>query len=654
MREDGQGTHATTARPAIASQLHRVLEEIPAAAYTCDAEGRITYYNRRASNVWGRQPTLNDPVDRYCGAFRLFTADGAPLAHDRCLMALALRDQLALDEQEIIVERPDGSRITVLANVNLLRDESGVVTGAVNILVDINDRKRAEEGISEARQFFHSSIDALSSHIAILDEHAIVLAVNDAWRRFADANQYAGHNYGIGASYITACEPTSSGYLDGASVAAGLDDVLKGRRNLFELEYPCHSPNEDRWFVLRMTRFKPPGPVRVVVAHENITSRKKADEALRDADRRKDEFLATLAHELRNPLAPISNSLQILRLTKDDAAAVEQARSVMERQLKQMVRLVDDLLDVSRINQGKLELRLERVDLASLMRHAVETSRPVIDAGGHEIMILLPPEPVFVDADVIRLGQVFANLLNNAAKYSERGGRIRMTAERRGVEVVVCVADSGVGIPIDMLPKIFDLFMQVDRSLEKSQGGLGIGLTLVRRLVEMHGGSVEAHSEGLGRGSEFVVRLPTALATVSEVEPPSGQAAALQPPTRRRILVADDNVDSATSLTMLLEIMGNEVRTAYNGMEALDVAAAFRPDLILLDIGMPDLNGYEACRRIRDQPWGKATVLIALTGWGQDEDKRLSQEAGFNHHMVKPVDLAHIEKLLAELSPMSV
>ena len=654
MREDGQGTHATTARPEIASQLHRVLQEIPAAAYTCDAEGLITYFNRRASNVWGRQPTLNDPVDRYCGSFKLFTADGSPLAHDRCWMALALRDQHAIDEEEIIVERPDGSRITVLAHVNLLRDESGGMIGAVNILVDITDRKRAAERISEARHFFHSSFDALSSNIAILDEHAIILAVNDAWRRFADANQYAGHNYGIGASYITVCDPNSSGFLDGASVAAGLDDVLKGRKNLFELEYPCHSPNEDRWFVLRMTRFKPPGPVRVVASHENITSRKKADEALRDADRRKDEFLATLAHELRNPLAPISNSLQIMHLAKDDAAAVERARIVMERQLKQMVRLVDDLLDVSRINQGKLELRLERIDLASLMRHAVESSRPVIDAGGHEILIMVPPEPVFVDADVIRLGQVFANLLNNAAKYSERGGRIRMSAESRGDEVVVCVADSGVGIPIDMLPNIFDIFMQVDRSLEKSQGGLGIGLTLVRRLVEMHGGSVEAHSEGLGRGSEFVVSLPTASAAVSAVEPPSGQAAPLQPPARRRILVADDNVDSATSLTMILEIMGNEVRTAYNGMEALDVAAAFRPDLILLDIGMPDLNGYEACRRIREEPWGKATVLIALTGWGQDEDKRLSQEAGFNHHMVKPVDLAHLEKLLAELSPMTV
>ena len=654
MREERQGTPALTARPESTSQLHRVLEEIPAAAYACDAEGLITYFNRRASSVWGRQPTLNDPVDRYCGAFRLFTADGSPLAHDRCWSALALRDRHSIDEQEIIVERPDGSHITVLAHANLLRDQSGGVIGAVSILVDISDRKRDEEGMAEARQFFHSSIDALSSHIAILDEHAVILAVNDAWRRFADANQYAGHNYGIGASYITGYEPNSGGCLDGAKVAAGLDDVLKGRENLFELEYPCHSPNEDRWFVLRMTRFKPPGPVRVVVSHENITSRKKADEALRDADRRKDEFLATLAHELRNPLAPIRNGLQIMRLAKDDAAAVEQARSVMERQLTQMIRLVDDLLDASRINQGKLELRLERVDLASLMRHAVETSRLVIDAGDHEIIMHVPPEPVFVDADVVRLGQVFANLLNNAAKYSERGGRIRMSAERRGVEVVITVADSGVGIPLDMLPKIFDIFMQVDRSLEKSQGGLGIGLTLVRRLVEMHGGSVEACSEGHGRGSEFVVRLLAASASVDEVETPSARPVPIQPPTRHRILVADDNVDSAATLTMLLEIMGNEVRTSYDGMEALAVAEAFRPDLILLDIGMPKLNGYEACRRIREQPWGKATVLIALTGWGQDEDKRLSREAGFDHHIVKPADLSDLEKLLAGLSPMVV
>ena len=334
--------------------------------------------------------------------------------------------------------------------------------------------------------------------------------------------------------------------------------------------------------------------------------------------------------------------------------AREQTRTMMERQLGQMVHLVDDLLDVSRISQGKLELRKQRIELATVLNTAVETARPLIEAGGHELTIVAPPQPVSLDADLTRLGQVFSNLLNNAAKYSERGGRIRLAAERQGNDVVVSVKDTGVGIPPEMLPKIFDMFTQVDRSLEKSQGGLGIGLCLVKRLVEMHGGSVEAKSEGHGKGSEFFVRLPVVLSAAREVGPPTDEDEPACPSGKRRILVADDNHDSAYTLAKLLTIMGNEVRTANDGSAALDVAAAFRPDLILLDIGMPKLNGYEACRRIREQPWGKTAVLIALTGWGQDEDKRQAQEAGFDHHMVKPVNLAAIEKLLAESKPTAL
>ena len=371
-------------------------------------------------------------------------------------------------------------------------------------------------------------------------------------------------------------------------------------------------------------------------------------DGLREADRRKDEFLATLAHELRNPLAPISNALQIMRLAGASGAAAEQVRTMMERQLTQMVRLVDDLLDVSRITRGKIELRKERVELAAVVQSAVETCRPLIEAAGHELTLTLPPEPISLDADLIRLAQVFSNLLNNAAKYTEQGGHIWLTAERHGGEVMVKVRDTGLGIPTDMLPRTFDMFTQVDRALERSQGGLGIGLTLVKRLVEMHGGSVEARSDGPGKGSEFIVRLPVAVASAShQPRPPKGAGEKTAPPAKRRILVVDDNKDSADSLSMMLSITGMEVRTAYDGLEAVEAATAFNPDVVLLDIGMPKLNGYEAARRIREQPRGKDMLLVAVTGWGQEEDRRRSQEAGFNFHMLKPVDPAALQHMVA-------
>ena len=368
---------------------------------------------------------------------------------------------------------------------------------------------------------------------------------------------------------------------------------------------------------------------------------------LREADRRKDEFLATLAHELRNPLAPIRNALEIMRLAGTSGAAAEQVRTMIQRQLTQMVRLVDDLLDVSRITRGKIELRKERVELAAVVASALETGRPLIEASGHELTVTIPPEPIPLDADLTRLAQVFSNLLQNAAKYTEQGGHVWLTAERHGGEVVVKIRDTGLGIPAEMLPRIFEMFIQVDRSLERSQGGLGVGLTLVKRLVEMHGGSVEARSDGAGMGSEFTVRLPVAVALAShQPQPPKGEGEKTAGPVKRRILVVDDNKDAADSLSMMLRITGMEVRTAYDGLEAVEVAAAFNPDVVLLDIGLPKLNGYEAARRIREQPWGKDMVLVAVTGWGQEEDRRRSQEAGFNGHMVKPVDPAALQQLL--------
>jgi PAS domain S-box-containing protein len=373
-------------------------------------------------------------------------------------------------------------------------------------------------------------------------------------------------------------------------------------------------------------------------------------EELRAHDRHKDEFLATLAHELRNPLAPIRSALEVMRLSGSDQPAVEQSQTLIDRQVQQMVRLIDDLLDLSRISRGKIELRKERIDLADAINSAIETSRPLIEESGHQLETALDHQPMPLDADLTRLAQVFLNLLNNSAKYTAAGGRIWLSSARDGDCAVVRVRDSGVGIPPQMLGHIFEMFTQVERSLDRAQGGLGIGLTLVRRLVEMHGGTVEAQSEGLGKGSEFIVRLPLTCDPPPLLDRDSGDGRPAAARLRRRILVVDDNVDAANSLAMLLRLKGHEVQTAFDGIAAVDFAAAYKPDVILLDVGLPRLNGFDAARRIREAETGKKVVLIALTGWGHAEDRRRSREAGFDHHLVKPADPNELEKLLNSLN----
>jgi len=382
---------------------------------------------------------------------------------------------------------------------------------------------------------------------------------------------------------------------------------------------------------------------RTAIAIENAQLYRE----LREADVRKDEFLATLAHELRNPLAPIRNGLQVLRLAGIASQTAAETRSMMERQLNQMVRLVDDLLDVSRITRNKLELRKERVRLSTVIHSAVETSRPLIEQFRHQLTVTLAPHAIPLDADPVRLAQVFSNLLNNSAKYTEPGGAIELTSAVDGDQAVVCIRDNGLGIPAEAMPRLFQMFSQVDRNLERAQGGLGIGLTLVRRLVEMHGGTVTAHSDGPGRGSEFTVRIPIVKEAAHDPVPEPTRSPV--PGARRRILVVDDNRDSAQSLSMMLELMGNETRIASDGLAAVETAIAFQPDLIFLDIGLPRLNGYEACQRIRAAT-GRQSFIVALTGWGQEEDRRRSQEAGFDHHLVKPVDIADLTEILSRKS----
>ncbi|UVW26864.1 ATP-binding protein [Massilia sp. H6] len=377
--------------------------------------------------------------------------------------------------------------------------------------------------------------------------------------------------------------------------------------------------------------------------HE-MTVRERAEQALILADRRKDEFLATLAHELRNPLAPIRTGLDILRIRSGDAQATQRATDIMERQLRQMVRLVDDLLDVSRINTGKFTIKMGRVELKAVVNDALEVVRSYIELHGHELEIDLPDRPVFLHGDATRLAQILSNLLNNAAKYTNRGGRVALTASVDDKILVLDVADSGIGLAPDMLDSVFDMFVQVDSTLERSNAGLGVGLSLARKLVELHGGSIEAYSEGLGHGSRFVVRLPI----VVEPEPLTKPTPAAFISTETyRILLADDNVDFVNSIGALLTAMGHSVVITHNGRDALAAAARFCPDYAFLDIGLPHMSGYDLARGIRKLQCGSMTVLIAVTGWGQEKDRQLAFEAGFDHHMVKPVRFEQIEEILS-------
>jgi signal transduction histidine kinase len=375
----------------------------------------------------------------------------------------------------------------------------------------------------------------------------------------------------------------------------------------------------------------------------HLAERLRTEQELRSADRRKDEFLATLGHELRNPLAPILNSVEILKLSGAfDDGRTASACAVMERQVHHLNRLVDDLLEVSRITRGIIEVKKEPLDLTTIVRAAIETSRPILEGLRHELTVHFDESNICVGGDPVRLTQVFANLLNNAAKYTNHGGHIVISTRRDGADALVSVKDNGIGIAPALLSQVFDMFMQVDRSTRRAQGGLGIGLTLVRSLVAMHGGTVEARSEGAGRGSEFVVRLPILVADTA----PARRSGRAEPLPARRIMIVDDSRDGGESLSVLLRVLGAAVCLVHSGKDALDALDRFHPDVVLLDIGMPGMDGYEVARRIRANPIHHGISLIALTGWGQDEDRQRSAAAGFDHHLVKPADIEQLRHIL--------
>ncbi|UQA59099.1 PAS domain-containing protein [Polyangium aurulentum] len=500
---------------------------------------------------------------------------------------------------------------------------------------DVSARKEAENVVREAREELQLVVDTMPVYVARCSKD----------RRFLLANKGYAARLGLTPEQLSG-KPVREilGEAAYATLAPHIDTVLTGQPVNFETEV-THALGRHFFHIQYAPTFDAAGaPDGWVAAVSDITRRRELEEALKEANRRKDEFLAMLAHELRNPLAPVLHAVELIRHGR--ASDPRRGAEVIARQMLHMKRLLDDLLDVARVSQGKIQLRKEPLDLSAVLGQAVEVSRPLIDGKKHELAIALPERPLPIEGDPTRLTQIFANLLNNAAKYTDKGGHIGLEATVEGGSAVVRVRDDGVGMSAEMLEHAFDLFTQADRSLDRAQGGLGIGLTLVKSLVQMHGGSVQATSEGQGRGTEMIVRLP--LSSPPE-EPAIAAPASAEAPRTLRALVVDDNVDAADSLALLLEMLGHEVGSAHDGPDALAKALASKPDIILLDIGLPGMDGYEVAARLREEGLG-STVLVALTGYGREEDMARSREAGFDHHLVKPVDIATLQKVIASVA----
>ncbi len=527
-----------------------------------------------------------------------------------------------------------------------LRGPDAAIQGILAHGIDLTERVRAEEQLvrltaesERQRRVYETALSNTADFNYVFDLEGRFIFVNKALLTLWQKNL----SEAMGKTFFELDYPQELA----ARLHGQIQTVIETRSPLRD-ETPYSSFKGQRFYeYIFVPVFGAEGSLEAVAGStRDITDRKTMEDALRKADRRKDDFIALLAHELRNPLAPLRNGLHVLGMARGNEEVSSSTRAMMERQLSHMVRLIDDLMDVSRINRSKMELRRARISLQDVIHAAVETARPVIEAENHELTISLPGNPVYLDADLTRLAQVFSNLLTNSAKYTGRGGKIALAAELQDGSIVVAVRDNGIGIPEESLASIFDMFSQVDRSIERATGGLGIGLALVKGLVEMHGGSVGAESPGQNLGSTFLVRLPVLAEpppALSELRPgvESSQSA-----RRRRILVVDDNPDGADSLTLMLRLLNNEVQTARNGMEAIQQTRAFQPDIVFMDLGLPKMNGLEATRRIREEPWGQSVKIFALTGWGQEADKELTRRAGCNGHLVKPVSLEDLKVAL--------
>jgi PAS domain S-box-containing protein len=605
------------------------------AIFMLDPEGRISSWNQGAQLIKGYRP--EEILGKHFSVFypAEAVARGWP-EHE-----LRVAREVGRFEDEGWRVRKDGSVFWANVIITALYGAKGELKGFSKITRDLTERRRQEELLKESEERFRLLVQGVKDYaIFMLDPEGHISSWNQGAQLIKGyrPEEILGKHFSV----FYPADDRASGWPE---------HELRVAREEGRFEHEGWRVRKDGstfWANVVITalydhRDRLLGFAKVT---RDLTDRKRI-EALEEADLRRNEFLAMLSHELRNPLAPIRNALGVMRMNGVSESALEWAKTVVDRQVTHLTRLVDDLLDVSRIASGKITLHREPVELAQVAASAVESSQPLIDSRGHTLELRLSDEPLRVEGDLTRLSQVVMNLLNNAAKYTPEGGHIRLTTERDGAAAVIRVRDTGVGMPTDLLPKVFDLFTQGDRSLDRSEGGLGIGLTLVYRLVTLHGGSVEAKSEGPGLGSEFTIRLP--LLTAEEApRPRSGpQRVERRSDVSRRVLVVDDNQDATETLELLLQLWGHEVRIAYDGEGALAQVAELRPDIVLLDIGLPGMSGYEVARRMRALPECRDVMLVAVTGYGQDSDRRQSQEAGFDHHLVKPVQPGTLRDLIA-------
>src|SRR5262245_63431065 len=636
------------------ARLNAIVEHIPAGVLLAEAPGgRIVMGNPQVERILGHPAVMSPDVESYRDWLSYFV-NGRRVEGRESVLARTLQGEVVTG-QEILYHRGDGIKAWVSVSGAPISDAGGNIVGGVVLITDIDEEKRASEAlrINQERLNLAQKASRAGSVEWNFRTNAVI------WSEETEAIfGLAPGSFGGSYEDWTRCvhpEDLSRAEQELRRAIAEGEGVSE-----YRVIWPDGSV---RWIQARGKVFfdEESQPLRWVGINIDVTERKQMEESLRrqtkalqEADRRKDEFLATLAHELRNPLAPISNAIQILTLRGDDPKVVTQSREVMERQVHQMTRLVDDLMEVSRIGRGKISLEKAPVDLAEVVATAVETSRPLVEAHHHTLTVSLPRSPARVEADGARLAQVLSNLLNNAAKYTEDGGRIELIVEQAQGEAVIRVRDNGIGIAPERLPSVFDMFEQIEGASDRSQGGLGIGLTLARRLVEMHGGKIEVQSAGLGKGSEFVTRLPALAEPAMEPATEPAPEPADEPPIpsaigSRRVLVVDDNVDSAESLAVLLRFYGHDVRLAHDGEAALEEARSYRPDVMFLDLNLPKMDGYEVARRLRLEPAMSGMTLVAMTGYGQEEERRRTREAGFHLHLVKPVDFDILQDLLSSL-----
>jgi PAS domain S-box-containing protein len=620
--------------------LAAIVETSDDAIVSKSLDGIIRSWNVAAERVFGY--TADQAVGRHISLI----IPPERLAEEEQIVQ-RLRAGERVDHFETVRVRSDGRRIPVSLTISPIKDDAGVVVGASKIARDISARKEAESLVREKEERLRLATRTGKVGIWEWDPATNRMIWTDSLYTIHGMGQ--SEFDGTFAAFQRLIHPDDREFVERRLLRCLRD------RTACELEFRSITPDGRLvWIYSSVISVEDESrPLRLVGASLDITDRRHAEESLKVADRRKDEFLATLAHELRNPLAPIWTAAQVLKLKGTSDPDLHWSSEIIDRQMRHMVRLLEDLLDVSRISQNKLVLRKEPVDIATVIRVAVETSRPAIDGARHTLVVDLPSQPIRLHGDPVRLAQVFSNLLNNAANYMREGGRIALNVKQHGHRVTVSVHDEGIGITPEMRPHLFQIFSRGSSELRHAQSGLGIGLSLSRALVELHGGTIEARSEGADKGSEFIVTLPLAAGDASALARGGKASANEVSPNHRRLLIVDDLKDTADSLAALMRIKGHEVHTAYDGEAAVEMAASVRPEVIVLDLGLPIMNGYEVCRAVRRLPAGDSIFIVALTGWGQPSDRQRTEDAGFDWHLVKPVDGDALANLLSQAPAMA-